>query len=80
MGCPNEWNLQVLDEYPGLYLDTSYSFFKDLQSKGGFNLANAPLEKYKDRILYGSDFPNLILPRESEIETLLGYRLSQEFL
>ena len=69
----------MLDEYPGFYLDISYSFFKDLQSKGGFNLANAPLEKCKDRILYGLDFPNLILQRESEIETLLGYSLSQEF-
>ena len=71
--------MDLLDDYPDIYLDTSYSFFKDLQGKGGFNLGNAPLEKHKDRILYGSDFPNLILPRESEIETLLDYGLSHEF-
>lgn len=71
--------MDLLDDYPDIYLDTSYSFFKDMQGKGGFNLGNAPLEKHKDRILYGSDFPNLILPRESEIETLLDYGLSQEF-
>jgi predicted TIM-barrel fold metal-dependent hydrolase len=71
--------MDLLDNHPGLYLDTAYSFFKDLQGKGGFNLGNEPLEKHKDRILYGSDFPNLILPRESEIETLLGYGLSQAF-
>ena len=71
--------MDLLDIYPGLYLDTSYSFFKDMQDKGGYNLGSEPLEKHKDRILYGSDFPNLILPRESEIETLLAYELSPEF-
>lgn len=71
--------MDLLDDHPGLYLDTAYAFFKELQGNGGFNLGNAALEKHKDRILYGSDFPNLILPRESEIETLLGYGLSQEF-
>jgi len=71
--------MDLLDDHPGLYLDTSYTFFKDWQGRGGFDLGNAPLEKYKDRILYGSDFPNIILPRESEIETLKSYGLSQEF-
>jgi predicted TIM-barrel fold metal-dependent hydrolase len=71
--------MELLDDHPGIYLDTSYSFFKDFQGRGGFDLGNAPLEKHKDRILYGSDFPNIILPRESEIETLLEYNLSQEF-
>lgn len=71
--------MDLLEDHPGIYLDTSYAFFKDFQGKGGFNLGNAPLEKHKDRILYGSDFPNIILPRESEIETLLEYGLSQEF-
>jgi len=71
--------MDLLDDHLGLYLDTSYAFFKDMQGEGGFDLGNAPLEKYKDRILYGSDFPNLILPRESEIETLLGYALSTDF-
>jgi hypothetical protein len=37
------------------------------------------LEKYKSRILYGSDYPNLIMPREDEIENLLKMNLSQEF-
>ncbi len=71
--------MSLLDDHPGLYLDTAFAFFKEQQGHGGFNLGNAPLEKHQDRILYGSDFPNLILPRESEIETLLQYNLSQEF-
>lgn len=71
--------MDLLDGHPGLYLDTSYSFFQDMQGKGGYNLGIGPLEKHKDRILYGSDFPNLILPRESELETLASYNLSPEF-
>jgi predicted TIM-barrel fold metal-dependent hydrolase len=71
--------MELLDNHPNLYLDTSFSFFREFQGKGGYSLGNDALEKHKDRILYGSDFPNLILPRESEIETLLGYGLSQEF-
>jgi hypothetical protein len=70
----------LLDDYPNIYLDTSYSFFPDLTI--GF-LSSGPgvefLEKYQERILYGSDFPNLIFPREAEIETLLGLNLSPSF-
>ena len=71
--------MDLLDDHPGMYLDTSFSFFKEFQGKGGYDLGPEPLERYKRRILYGSDFPNLILPRESELETLLGYGLSREF-
>ena len=70
----------LLDEYPNIYLDTAYSFIPDV--KGGFlssNLGIEFLEKYQDRILYGSDFPNIIFPREGEIETLLSLNLSQSF-
>jgi predicted TIM-barrel fold metal-dependent hydrolase len=45
----------------------------------GYNLGPDYLEKYKSRILYGSDYPNLIMPREDEIENLLKMNLSQEF-
>jgi hypothetical protein len=37
------------------------------------------LEKYQDRILYDSDFPNIIFPREEEINSLLGLNLSSAF-
>ena len=71
--------MDLLDDYPRLYLDTAFAFFREFQSKGGFDLGNDALEQHRDRILYGSDFPNLILPRESEIETLAGYGLTKEF-
>ncbi|MBN2077952.1 MAG: amidohydrolase family protein [Spirochaetes bacterium] len=68
--------MDLLDEYPGLFLDTSFAFFREFQGRGGFDLGGDELERHGDRILYGSDFPNLILPRESELETLLSYGLS----
>jgi predicted TIM-barrel fold metal-dependent hydrolase len=71
--------MDLLGEHPALFMDTSFSFFKEFQGRGGFDLGGEVLEQYRERILYGSDFPNLILPRESEIETLAGYGLSQEF-
>jgi uncharacterized protein len=76
-GLEFEAFLGLLDRHPGLYLDTSYSFVPDVPYK--FNLGKDCLERYRDRILYGSDFPNLIHPREAEIEHLLSLGLSDDF-
>jgi hypothetical protein len=76
-GLEFEAFLKLLDHHPGLYLDTSYSFVPNVPYK--FDLGNDCLERYKDRILYGSDFPNLIHPREQEIEYLLSLDLSDDF-
>lgn len=67
----------LLDVYPNMYLDTAFAFFTD--DPGAFNSGNECLEKYRDRIVYGSDFPNLIFPREMEILNLLDLNLSQKF-
>ena len=76
-GLEFEAFLGLLDRHPGLYLDTSYSFVPDTPYQ--FDLGNDCLEKYRDRILYGSDFPNLIHPREVEMECLLQRGLSSDF-
>ena len=67
----------LLDRYPRLYLDTAFCFMSPPYA--GYNLGTDYLEKYKSRILYGSDYPNLITPREDEIDNLLKMDLSQEF-
>lgn len=69
--------MALLDDHPNLYLDTAYSFWPGLPFT--FDLGPDRLENYKDRILYGSDFPNVILPRRGEIEYLLNLNLSDEF-
>jgi len=67
----------LLDQHPHLVFDTSFAYLKKL----GLTCDVSPklLEEKKERILYGSDFPNLILPREDEIEYLLGLNLSEQF-
>lgn len=69
--------IELLDDHPGMYLDTAFTFYPGME--GSFNLGPEYLERYQDRILYGSDFPNLILPRQMEIDCLLGYGLPQAF-
>ena len=69
--------IRLLDRYPKLYLDTAFCFLPPPYE--GYKLGPDYLEKYKSRILYGSDYPNLITPREAEIENLLKKGLSQDF-
>jgi len=69
--------MDLLDDHPGIYLDTAYSFWPGLPFT--FNLGLEYLERHKTRILYGSDFPNVILPREGEIDYLLSLDLSDDF-
>jgi hypothetical protein len=69
--------LDMLDHYPAMYLDTAFSFLPEPYT--GYNLDPEYLEKHKSRILYGSDFPNLITPREAEIDNLLKLNLSPDF-
>jgi predicted TIM-barrel fold metal-dependent hydrolase len=78
MGCSEFGKfLKLLDGHPNIYLDTAYVFWPNLPWT--FNLEPEYLKKYQDRILYGSDFPNVILPREGEIDYLLSLDLSEEF-
>ncbi|MBC2716253.1 MAG: amidohydrolase family protein [Desulfobacteraceae bacterium] len=67
----------LLPNYELLFFDTSFSFLPKMNLM--FNLGNQCLEWYKDKILYGSDFPNLIYPRSDEINCLKNLNLSQEF-
>lgn len=68
---------ELLDAHPSLYLDTSYSFVPGTPYR--FPLGQGFLEAHRDRILYGSDFPNVMHPREVEINDLLEMNLSPDF-
>jgi hypothetical protein len=68
---------ELLADHPAIYLDTAFSFLPRLGSM--CDLGNDFLETHRERILYGSDFPNILFPREDEIDTLLGLDLSQAF-
>ncbi len=66
-----------MKDHPRLYLDTSFSFLSSLGL--GFDLGPEFLEEHKERIIYGSDFPNIVFPREEEIANLIDLDLSGEF-
>jgi uncharacterized protein len=67
----------LLAAHPRLCLDTAFAFLPRL---GAMCDSGAVfLECHRERILYGSDFPNILFPREDEINTLLDLDLSQEF-
>jgi predicted TIM-barrel fold metal-dependent hydrolase len=68
---------ELLPDYPGLMFDTSFAFLEKLGRV--CDVPREDLERYRDRIVYGSDFPNVILPREDEIDYLLGLDLSDDF-
>lgn len=68
---------ELLIGHPRLMLDTAFAYLPRLDSV--CDLDGAFLERHRERILYGSDFPLLLFPREEEIDTLLDFNLSQEF-
>ncbi len=64
-------------DHPNLFFDTSFCFLPgDFRM---FRLGNDFLERHKDRLLYGSDFPNLFHDRQNEITALMDMSLSDEF-
>lgn len=67
----------LLGRHDNLYLDTAFCFLP--KAFRMYDLGNNLLETYKDRIVYGSDFPNIIFPREDEIDCLLKMDLSNAF-
>lgn len=68
---------ELLADHPGIFLDTAFAFLPGLGAM--CDLDADFLEKHRERILYGSDFPNILFPQEDEIDTLLRLNLSQAF-
>ena len=61
--------LQLLDRYPHLHLDTTMAMSTAPLAYTGIDPAvvrDGDLVRYADRILFGSDFPNLPYPYEAE--------------
>ncbi len=63
---------QLMSEYPKLYLDTTMVLAGYFDLKIPWN----KIEKYSDRILYGSDFPNLPYDMMTEIQAIQKSPLS----
>jgi len=62
-------SLRLLDRYPNLYLDTTMALTAASTPFTGIDpcvVEDADLVRHADRILFGSDFPNLPYPYEEE--------------
>ncbi len=74
---------KLLDKHPNLYLDTTMTlsdFFIDMNGFVGLSELRVLLNKYQDRVLYGSDFPNLPYHFGTELGGLDSMKLSQDVL
>lgn len=72
---------QLLDRYPRLHLDTTMAMTPASLPFTGIDAAvvrDADLVRYQDRILFGSDFPNLPYPYELERTGLWARDLPME--
>ncbi|NPU83169.1 MAG: amidohydrolase family protein [Syntrophaceae bacterium] len=67
----------LLEDHPGLLMDTAFAFLPRLGSM--CDIEKERLEGLRKRVLYGSDFPNLLFPREDEIGQLRSLGLSEAF-
>lgn len=67
--------MDFLESHENLVMDTAFSFLP------GISYDQGPERLYKNRekIVYGSDFPNLIMPRRTEIENLAALGLPLDF-
>jgi len=64
----------LLDAYPNLYLDTTMVLAGFFPVK----LDRSQLTRHADRILYGSDYPHIPYPMETEVRALTAMNLGEE--
>ncbi len=71
----------ILDQYENLYLDTAMVFIKDniFPERKVKQPSMDELISFQDRILFGSDFPNIPYKYENSTQGLLDFNLSRNF-
>ncbi|MFH1539142.1 MAG: amidohydrolase family protein, partial [bacterium] len=79
-GYDFERALELLDIYPNLYLDTTMIFVKTYVFDASYPLPAERLLPHQDRILFGSDFPNIPYDYAEAVDGLLRLGLGDEFL
>ncbi len=79
-GYDYEHALDMLDRFPRLMLDTTMIFVRTDVFDSAYPIPCERLLPYRDRLLFGSDFPNIPYPYEESVEGLLRLGLGDEFL
>jgi len=73
--------LDLAGRYPGVHLDTTMAFTEFMQRIAPFPAALGPrLAAAADRILLGSDFPNIPYPYLTQLRALAGLGLGDDWL
>ena len=82
MGMPEyDAFLDLADDYPSIYLDTTMVFTPFTEDLMPFPVASrGRLLELGDRILFGSDFPNIPHPFLTQVDAVLGLDLGDEWV
>lgn len=73
---------ELMDRHRNLHLDTTMMFAADSPMRGSLDLGSfrEAIEAHADRVLYGTDFPNVPYAYESEARGIAGLDLSPSVL
>ncbi len=72
--------LDMLERFPRLFLDTTMIFVRTNVFDSAYPLPSERLLSYSDRLLFGSDYPNIPYPYEESVNGLLRLELGEVFL
>jgi predicted TIM-barrel fold metal-dependent hydrolase len=78
--CADEFErcFALMDEYKNLYTDNTMVFSGFFPEVPGPEFFLKHLVRHQDRILYGTDFPNIPYQVETELNQILGLPLESE--
>ncbi|HUT55770.1 MAG TPA: amidohydrolase family protein [bacterium] len=68
----------MLERFPALYLDTTMIFVNTSLFDTKPKCDPGSIEQYSDRIMFGSDFPNLPYPYTESLASIMRLKISQE--
>ncbi|CAG4930370.1 amidohydrolase family protein [Acidithrix sp. C25] len=82
MGMPDYLQfIELAQRYPNIYLDTTMAFTPFTQEQSPFPISLLPiLQKLQDKILLGSDFPNIPYQYALQLSSLANLGLGDEWL
>ncbi|MGH3349920.1 MAG: amidohydrolase family protein [Nocardioides sp.] len=81
MGLPDYGRfLDMVEKYDGVHLDTTMAFTAFTEESAPFPAAELPrLGALGDRVLFGSDFPNIPYPYLEAVDAVLGLGLGDQW-
>jgi len=79
-GYEYEKAVELMERFPNLYLDTTMIFVETYVFDSRYPLPVERLDPFRDRIMFGSDFPNIPYDYTESIDGLLRAGFDDDFL